>query len=1225
MDPQQHLASILGPDPTPFETLISHLMTSSNEQRSQAESLFNLCKQTDPNTLVTKLVNLLEHSPHLEARAMSAILLRKQLTQDELALWNSVSESTRLRVKNGLLTCITKEMNKSIIKKLCDTISELAANVVSDNGWPELLPFMFNCVTSEDFRLIESALLIFAQLAQFVGESLIPHITHLHGVFGKCLGNVGSADVRIAALSAVINFIQCLESGNDRDRFQDLLPGMMLCLTEALNGGNEATAQEALELLIELAGTEPRFLRRQLVEVVGSMLQIAEAESLEEGTRHLAIEFVITLAEARERAPGMMRKLPQFISRLFAILMRMLLDIEDEAAWHSAENEDEDAGESSNYSVGQECLDRLAIALGGNTIVPVASEQLPAYLAAPEWQKHLAALVALAQIAEGCSKVMIKNLEQVVSMVLNSFQDPHPRVRWAAINAIGQLSTDLGPDLQVNYHARVLPALASAMDDFQNPRVQAHAASAVLNFSENCTPDILTPYLDGIVSKLLVLLQNGKQMVQEGALTALASVADSSQEQFQKYYDAVMPYLKAILINANDKANRMLRAKAMECISLVGMAVGKDKFRDDAKQVMEVLMSLQGVQMETDDPTTSYMLQAWARLCKCLGQDFLPYMAVVMPPLLQSAQLKPDVIITSADSDNELESDDESMETITLGDKRIGIKTSVLEEKATACNMLCCYADELKEGFFPWIDQVAPILVPLLKFYFHEEVRKAAVSAMPDLLRSSKLAIEKGLAQGRDGTYLKQLSDYIVPALVEALHKEPDTEIIANMLDALSECLQISGPLLDENQVRSIVDEIKQVITASSSRKGERAERTKAEDFDAEEGELLKEENEQEEEVFDQVGEVLGTLVKAFKASFLPFFDELSTYLMPMLGKDKTAEERRIAICIFDDVAEQCGVAALRYYDTYLPFLLEACNDENSDVRQAAVYGLGVCAEHGGSVIKPLIGEALSRLNSVIRHPNALHPDNVMAYDNAVSALGKVCHFHRDSIDSAQVIPAWLNCLPIKGDVIEAKAVHELLSVMVERSDAELLGPNNQYLPKIVSIFAEILCAGKELASDQTISRIINLLRQLQQTLPPATLASTWSALQPQQQLALQSILQEDAWELLRKHSKWDTHAHAPVDLTEDEVLVEGSSSSSQFGDIMTNELRLKREAAEAALEVAKEKDRTVMRLEEMKFLAISTKDLSDDDAYFIEEQKRSIRAKYNLYRNPGNNPGGSR
>ncbi|XP_041994161.1 importin-5-like [Salvia splendens] len=1105
---QAQLAAILGADPAPFETLISHLMSSSNEQRSQAEAIFNLIKQNDPNSLVLKLGHLISSSVHQEARAMAAILLRKQLTRDDSYVWPSLTESTRSAVKNVLLSSLQSEESKSIIKKLCDTVSELASSLVPENQWPEILPFMFQCVTSSAPKLQESAFLMFSQLAQFIGETLTPYITDLHTVFLNVLNSSPNPDVKIAALSAVINFIQCLTNSSDRDRFQDLLPAMMRTLTESLNSGQEATAQEALELLIELAGTEPRFLRRQIVDVVGAMLQIAEAESLEEGTRHLAIEFVITLAEARERAPGMMRKLPQFISRLFANLMKMVLDVEDDPAWHSAEVKDEDAGETSNYGVGQECLDRLSIALGGITIVPVASELFRAYFSAPEWQKHHAALIALAQIAEGCSKVMVKNLEPVVNMVLNSFQHPHPRVRWAAINAIGQLSTDLGPDLQIQFHQHVMPALAAAMDDFQNPRVQAHAASAVLNFSENCTPEILAPYLDGIVHKLLLLLQNSKQMVQEGALTALASVADSSQEHFQKYYDAVMPYLKVILENATDKSNRMLRAKAMECISLVGMAVGKEKFKEDAKQVMGVLLSLQGSQMETDDPTTSYMLQAWARLCKCLGQDFLPYMSVVMPPLLQSAQLKPDVVITSADSDNEIdESDDESMETITLGDKRIGIKTSVLEEKATACNMLCCYADELKEGFYPWIDQVAPTLVPLLKFYFHEEVRKAAVSAMPELLRSAKLAVEKGVAQGRNETYVKQLSDFIVPALVEALHKEPDIEICANMLDALNECVQISGSLLDESQVRSIVEEIKQVITASSSRKKERTERAKAEDFDEEEGELLKEEDEQEEEVFDQVGEILGTLIKTFKGSFLPFFDELSSYLMPMWGKDKSAEERRIAICIFDDVAEQCRDLALKYYDTYLPFLLEACNDESSDVRQAAVYGLGVCAEFGSSVFKPLVGEALSRLNVVIRHPNALQPDNVMAYDNAVSALGKICQYHRDSIDSAEVVPAWLNCLPIKGDVIEAKVVHDQLCSMVERSDLELLGPNNQHLPKIVSVFAEVLCTGKDLASEQTASRMVNLLRQLQQTLPPSTLASTWSALQPQQQLALQTIL----------------------------------------------------------------------------------------------------------------------
>ena len=42
---------------------------------------------------------------------------------------------------------------------------------------------------------------------------------------------------------------------------------------------------------------------------------------------------------------------------------------------------------------------------------------------------------------------------------------------------------------------------------------------------------------------------------------------------------------------------------------------------------------------------------------------------------------------------------------------------------------------------------------------------------MPELLRSAKLAVEKGRSQGRNESYIKQLSDYIVPALVDALHK----------------------------------------------------------------------------------------------------------------------------------------------------------------------------------------------------------------------------------------------------------------------------------------------------------------------------------------------------------------------------------------------------------------------------------------------------------------------
>jgi hypothetical protein len=56
----------------------------------------------------------------------------------------------------------------------------------------------------------------------------------------------------------------------------------------------------------------------------------------------------------------------------------------------------------------------------------------------------------------------------------------------------------------------------------------------------------------------------------------------------------------------------LLRAKALECISLVGMAVGRDRFRADAHEVMKFMQALQQQELDPDDPTGGYMLQVLA-------------------------------------------------------------------------------------------------------------------------------------------------------------------------------------------------------------------------------------------------------------------------------------------------------------------------------------------------------------------------------------------------------------------------------------------------------------------------------------------------------------------------------------------------------------------------------------------------------------------------------------
>lgn len=49
----------------------------------------------------------------------------------------------------------------------------------------------------------------------------------------------------------------------------------------------------------------------------------------------------------------------------------------------------------------------------------------------------------------------------------------------------------------------------------------------------------MPPYLDTLIMKLTGLLRNGQKIVQEGALTAMASVADCAKSHFVNYYSQV--------------------------------------------------------------------------------------------------------------------------------------------------------------------------------------------------------------------------------------------------------------------------------------------------------------------------------------------------------------------------------------------------------------------------------------------------------------------------------------------------------------------------------------------------------------------------------------------------------------------------------------------------------------------------------------------------------------
>jgi importin-5 len=132
-------------------------------------------------------------------------------------------------------------------------------------------------------------------------------------------------------------------------------------------------------------------------------------------------------------------------------------------------------------------------------------------------------------------------------------------------------------------------------------------------------------------------------------------------------------------------------------------------------------------------------------------------------------------VLGAWDYDGNGADDEEGYETIKIGDKRIGIRTSALEDRATAFTMLSCFLAELRGEFLPYVEQVTHLMVPRLKFFYNDECRTAAANCMPDLVHC---LIESGNVD-----QLGSLVAFIMPNIVRAINNKPDVEVLVSMVD----------------------------------------------------------------------------------------------------------------------------------------------------------------------------------------------------------------------------------------------------------------------------------------------------------------------------------------------------------------------------------------------------------------------------------------------------------
>ena len=148
--------------------------------------------------------------------------------------------------------------------------------------------------------------------------------------------------------------------------------------------------------------------------------------------------------------------------------------------------------------------------------------------------------MAFSQVGEYIEDV--ETISAMVPVVLQHLGHENPKIRYASLHCLGQISDDMTEDFQETYGADVLPPLIKVLED-PVPRVSAHCCSAITNFMDGTKEDLVMPHFAELSAKLGQLMQQGISIQKENSVTAFASSAVAIKEKFDPFFGETLDLL----------------------------------------------------------------------------------------------------------------------------------------------------------------------------------------------------------------------------------------------------------------------------------------------------------------------------------------------------------------------------------------------------------------------------------------------------------------------------------------------------------------------------------------------------------------------------------------------------------------------------------------------------------------------------------------------------------
>ncbi|KAJ3451662.1 karyopherin (importin) beta [Anaeramoeba flamelloides] len=1115
-------------DEEQFEELIGTLLTNDNNTRSLAETEFNQLLHNQSYLTCKYLLSTLHKGSTKQSKHLSVILLRRAFLPGNCFIWNNLSKEQKVEIQQTLFNSISVIKEKYLLKRICDVIQVISIQTPQNE---ELLQFIEELIKDNVVIYKEIGMYLIKEILVSNGKSMINIFKNFSNFFVDFLDmEKYEMSLNFITLQTICSFIIHLEGGEEINDYQGLVLPILKIILYMYENEEYSNLDESLKQLIIVAELNFQFLESNIKDLFEFIYFILNSKEKQIEIENLTFELLIVICE---NGNYLINDDQEVIEKLIEYCLNYLAKIDPNI---NLEEYSEICQKHSihNHYLGRNALSRISLCLNSTNTLPYLFEQITKLLDnnQGQWTLQIAGLSAIGAASHGYSGEMIEEIETLLSLVLPYFKSNNNIIVYQTFLTVIEMLKVYSPILQQYYQQDILENIIYSSN---NEFLQIISMKCLKIFiKESIDNEDLQIDFTEIVEKIIELVQQNCHLkIKNYSIQIIGLVSKKIKSFFIQYYDEIITFLKEILYknylviynNSNSNNNKSsgdlyslkLIKRCLSSLLKIGKSVGIEIFKNDGMELMKWTIEKFEIinnnnnnnnnNNEKNDHLLNIILKSWKKFLIILQTDLLQFLPLIISNLLKMLKEEYQIIYDNKYFDETT--------IVFLGEINSAVKNSIIEEKRLILDLFFKLSDFFSNEFqfYQYANDIIESILPLLKFYYDEYIRKVSILMIPNLINALLLKNEGN--QKENGNIIKEL----IKELSMVIKKEFNPNVLNFQLQSITNLfsqVQALIPLVSwepiyliletlliqsykrkndfENDLNLSKQQIMKILNNNennnnnNNNNNENNENKDENNEEEKEYQLMEqiEEIKTENEIILCVADISENLFKYYNKEYITFFENnlINYYFQILETENNLFEDYQSAICIFVDLLEYCGLQDQQIFqilwEKVFKFLIKFADSNNMNLREISIYGIGLLPESENSqFVSNYYSECILTLTKILKEQDFKSPQKIVSSDNAITSLSKFLKYDFQIYNKTEIAQMVIQYLPLQNDVEQSIVFYDIICDFALDEKNWILGENYENIPILITTFTLIF--DTELVNNEIELKIVNIFMKFKE------------------------------------------------------------------------------------------------------------------------------------------------